>query len=351
MKPPSLSRSRRPRAGLLGLFVAALLAALLIISAIALGTTATAKASPDFNKPGNILISDQYNNRVIEMTRAGKIVWQFGDGSSVAGPKSVVGVNDAQRIPGGKTLIAGTGVPSGAPSPEPPGGAADNRVFIVNPSGHIIWQYGKAGVTGSGPDQLNTPVQSTFLPGGNVLITDQGNQRVIIVTPGKKIVWQFGKTGVAGSGADRLNNPNSAELLPNGHILIADENNNRVIEVTMAKDIVWQYGALKSALLNASAFASRLANGDTLITDSGHSRIVEVTMNKQVVWSFRTDTRPGSVASPLPTRAVRLRNGDTLISDQNNNQVILVNHRQEDRLALRPDRRRRQRRRYAQRPL
>ena len=302
------------------------------VAALVLGAIATAFAKPapkvpsSFNKPGNILISDQYNNRLIEVTPAGKIVWQFGDGSAVAGPQSVVGVNDAQRIPGGRTLIAGTGVPAGAPAPEPAGGAADNRVFIVNAAGKIVWQYGQAGVTGSGPNELNTPVQSTYLPNGDILITDQGNQRVIMVTPAKKIVWQYGKTGVAARGFNRLNNPNSAELLPNGHILIADENNNRVIEVTMAKRIVWRYGAPKSTSLSGAAFASRLPNGDTLISDSNNNRIVEVNMAHHVVWVYRTNKRAGSVVNPLPTRAVRLRNGDTLISDQYNNQVILVTH-------------------------
>ena len=44
------------------------------------------------------------------------------------------------------------------------------------------------------------------------------------------------------------------------------------------------------------------------------------------MWSYVTNTRPDSIASPLPTRAVRLANGDTLISDQFNDQVIEVNH-------------------------
>jgi hypothetical protein len=46
-----------------------------------------------------------------------------------------------------------------------------------------------------------------------------------------------------------------------------------------------------------------------------------------VVWEYFTNT--GSLASPLPTRAVRLRNGNTLISDQFNNRVIEVNHKKE----------------------
>jgi len=276
-----------------------------------------------FNAPGNILISDQYNNRVIEVNPNNhKVVWHFGNGSSVAGPHSVVGVNDAQRV-GPFTLIAGTGVPAGA-EPTCPNGCADNRVMLVDPFGHIIWQYGQAGVTGSGWNQLNTPVQNTWLPNFHILITDQANERIIEVNLNKNIVWQYGQTGVTGDAHNQLNNPNSAELLENGHILIADENNNRVIEVNRHKDVVWSYGCLNCSELSGAAFASRLPSGNTLITDSNNNRILIVTPDKKVVFTYYTNARPGSVSSPLPTRAVKLRNGHILISDQYNMQVIEI---------------------------
>ena len=272
-----------------------------------------------FNATGNVLVADQFNNRVIELSRAGNIVWHFGTGSFMAGPHTVVAPNDAQRVPGGRTLIAGTGAPAGAPG-YPAGGAIDSRVLLVNHAGKIVWQYGKAGVNGTGFNRLNTPVQATWLPNHDVLITDQGNDRVIMVTPAHKIVWQYGQTGVAGSGADQLNTPNSAELLANGHVLIADEGGNRVIEVTKAKNIVWS----DTTGLNAPAFASRLPNGHTLITDGGNNRVIEVDHAGTVVWSYTTNTQPGSNANPAPSQAVRLRNGDTLIADQFNDRVIQV---------------------------
>ncbi len=281
-----------------------------------------------FNSNGNILIADQFNNRVIEVNpETHKIVWRFGTGSNQPGPHTIIGTNDAQRI-GDFTLMAGTGIPPGG-TPDCPNGCADNRVILVDPAGTIVWQYGKAGVTGSGPNELNTPVQNTFLTNFDVLITDQGNQRVIEVDPfTNKIVWQYGTTGVSGCGDNQLNSPNSAELLANGHILIADENNNRVIEVTRDKKIVWNYGSCTSSELSGAAFASRLPNGHTLITDSNNHRILGVTPDKFIAFDYDTASQPGSCNAantcPLPSRAVRLANGNTLISNQFDMQVIEV---------------------------
>jgi hypothetical protein len=204
--------------------------------------------------------------------------------------------------------------------PQATNGAVDNRVLLVNQRGDIIWQYGQFGQTGSGSNLLNTPVQSTWLPNSNVLITDQGNARVIEVNLTNQIVWQY--PGLNTNADDQLSNPNSAELLENGHILIADENNNRAIEVTRADQIVSTFTA--GGTVKFVAFASRLENGHTLLTDSGNARAVEVDANDNVVWQYLINTNPPGILAPLPTRAVRLANGDTLISDQFNNRVIRV---------------------------
>jgi len=274
----------------------------------ALGGPAPAEEA-GFNHAGNRLISDQSNNRVIEVDRHKNIVFQFGSGNPNLcnpGPGAVIAPNDVERLAYGMTLIAGTGT-SACP---------DNRVLIVDRAGSIVFQYGKAGIAGSGPDELNVPVSAVETPRHEILITDQANNRVILVDRNKKILFSYGPT----SGHGALNNPNSAELLANGHILIADENNSRVIEINRAGNIVWEF----SAGLNIVAFASRLPNGDTLITDSGNNRVVEIDRDGRVVFTYVTNTEPGSNPNPNPTSAIRLRNGNTLIADQFNDRVISV---------------------------
>src|SRR5215469_4717651 len=150
-------------------------------------------------------------------------------------------------------------------------GCVDNRVIVVDQQGHIVWQYGEAGVTGSGPNELNVPVFAIQLPNHNIMVVDQGN--------------------------------------------------NRVIEITRAGAMVWQY----SQGLSGAAFASRLPNGDTLITDSSHSRILEVTPAKKMVFEYFTNSDPGSNSAPLPTNAVQLANGAIMIADQFNNRILVIN--------------------------
>jgi len=281
--------------------------------------------SPEFNQPNNVLIADQWNNRVIETTPSGAIVWSYGLGPNDFSASSPISVNDAERV-GDYTLMANPGDAPGV-IPQTPDGTADNRVLLVDPTGKIVWQYGQFGQAGDGPNLLNTPVQSTFVAGFNVLITDQGNNRVIEVNYNQEIVWQY--PGGDTNEADQLDAPNSAEMLPNGHVLIADQGNSRALEVTSTGEIVNTFSA--GGTVNTLAFASRLANGDTLLTDSGNARIVEVDAHDQVVWQYYTTNSAStdgvgdlSVAAPEPTRAIRLANGDTLISDQLNNRVIRV---------------------------
>lgn len=230
------------------------------------------------------------------------------------GPGSIIGPNDAERLAGGLTLIAGSGIPPGSPAPV----CADNRVIIVNQQGDIVWQYGQAGINGSGPDQLNVPVFAMQIPNKDIMIVDQANNRIIEVNyTTKQIDLSYGPT----SGPGALNNPNAVQLLTNGDLLIADQGNNRVIEVNHAGDLLWQY----DQGMNTTAFASRLPNNDTLIVDSGHSRIVEISSQDDVVWQYFTNQSQGSNPAPSPTYAFRLANGDTVITDSLNDRIIAVN--------------------------
>ena len=73
-------------------------AVMLTATTAVLRPSAVSADKDDFNQRGNTLISDQFNNRVIEVDPGGEVVWQFGLGPKDFSPKSIIGVNDAQRV-------------------------------------------------------------------------------------------------------------------------------------------------------------------------------------------------------------------------------------------------------------
>ena len=193
----------------------------------------------------------------------------------------------------------------------------NHTVVEVNTTGAIIWQYGD-GTAGSGPGQLNSPVDAERLPNGNTLITDRNNHRIIEVNTTGAIIWQYGD-GTPGSGPDQLYNPMDAQRLSGGNTLIADRLNNRVIEVNESKGIVWEYG-----ITNPFA-AERLSDGNTLIVEHTNHRVIEINDSDEIVWQYGNGTS-GSGVNQLnyPMDVQRLSNNNTLIADYINDRVIEI---------------------------
>src|ERR1700736_6685505 len=98
---------------------------------------------PTVSLPENIVIADQFNNRVIVVDAQNRVLWSFGSGNPFLcnpGPGTIIAPNDEEQV-GQLTLMAGTGVPPNV-IPEMPKGCVDNRVIVVNRAGKIVWQYG-----------------------------------------------------------------------------------------------------------------------------------------------------------------------------------------------------------------
>lgn len=92
---------KRPRFTHFGLIAASVFVAAAILLFV---TGSKAQGPAKFNQHGNILITDQFNNRVIEIDPSGNIVWQFGSGPGNITPTAIIGTNDAERV-GDLTLI------------------------------------------------------------------------------------------------------------------------------------------------------------------------------------------------------------------------------------------------------
>src|SRR5262249_32889195 len=97
---------------------------------------------------GNVLVcAFTTPGRVVELTRAGRVVWSFGavSGATRLHPPSLA-------IPLPNRLLAVSG-------------AWRHRVVVVNPrTKHVVWQYGHTDVASASPGYLDKPDGVDFLP-------------------------------------------------------------------------------------------------------------------------------------------------------------------------------------------
>lgn len=245
--------------------------------------------------PGNVLITDTGNDRVMEAVVlnanwdnpeggpsfdvcAAIFCGNEGQTSQIGIPYEIGGCNysrtdnmfgptSSQRIGCGLTVVVSAGRQyytdanddnsEGGSQGQNDGECPDNRVMVFDSTATRIWTYGTP-EPGSGPGQLNGPTHATVTemsfsenphncaPSqpypwvGDIVITDSGNNRVIVVNwCTKEIVWSFGPT----SGRLKLRGPFMTQVLGNGNILITDTGNHRVLEINRTKHLVGEYNS------------------------------------------------------------------------------------------------------------
>jgi hypothetical protein len=165
----------------------------------------------------DVLITDQGNNRIIEVTLAKKIVWQY-PGSNKNPADQLNSPNSAELLENGHILIADEN---------------DNRAIEVTRADQIVATFTAHGT-------VNTVAFASRLGNGHTLLTDAGNSRAVEVDAHDNVVWQYVTDTSSLSVPAPL--PTRAVRLKNGDTLISDQFNNRVIRVSSTGQIVASYG-------------------------------------------------------------------------------------------------------------
>jgi hypothetical protein len=165
----------------------------------------------------DVLITDQANNRIIEVNLRKQIVWQY-PGSNQNTADQLNGPNSAELLANGHVLLADQG---------------NNRAIEVTRGDRIVRTF-TAGGTAS------IVAFASRLDNGHTLLTDSGNARAVEVDANDRVVWQYVTDTSPLSVPAPL--PTRALRLQNGDTLISDQFNNRVIRVTSRGRIVASYG-------------------------------------------------------------------------------------------------------------
>ncbi len=245
----------------------------------------------------DVLIADRGNNRLIEVTPAGQIVWEYHFQVSRPG----LGADDAFFVNGGADILAGL---------------EDNQFIelIDYQTKKVLWSYGVLGKAGSKPGLLNTPDDAYPLPNGDIIVADIMNCRVIEIAPDKHIVRQYGHTGQCSNKDGYLNRPNGDTPLPNGDILISNITGHTLIELNSK----WEKVFSMTLPIHYPSDPQMTRAGTILVSDfMNPGKIIELSKQGTVLWQYTKGLARPSIAVELP-------NGNILATDDQNQRVIVI---------------------------
>ncbi len=177
-----------------------------------------------------------YGDYVVEMTTAGRIVWEWRSWEHLDPETDRITLQDRRyewthgntvaEMPDGGIVLSFRDI---------------STVLVVDRrSGRITWKLGSPPLA-----QQHAP---TPLPNGNLLIFDNGTHRpdhpvpysrvIEIDRATKQIVWSFQERRLWDFFSPYISN---AQRLPNGNTLICEGNFGRLFEVTRDGTVVWEY--------------------------------------------------------------------------------------------------------------
>jgi hypothetical protein len=263
-----------------------------------------ARGSDPSALPGDILIADHLNNRLLIVDPQGRIRWVFPRRGDLPHGQRFLVPDDAFFSPDGRYIIATE---------------EDNQVISVISiaTRRIVYRYGTPGSAGAGPDHASNPDDAMLTPGGDLLFADIRNCRIVTVRlPAHRPLSVIGHTGYgcAHQPPQVFGSPNGAFPLTDGNYLVTEINGDWASEMSLQGHVRWS--AHPPGVVYPSD-SNEVYPGRYLTADfSSPGQVVEFSATGRRLWRFGGLNHP-SLALPLP-------NGDILVNDDFNDRVIVI---------------------------
>jgi DNA-binding beta-propeller fold protein YncE len=272
---------------------------------------ASASLTPSGPMPGELLIADRGNDRLLIVTPDRRVIWSMTiDPGGPRGSQSW-GPDDAFFTPDGRHIIVND--------------ENAHTISIVDiATRQVVWRYGHSGVAGRAAGYLNGPDDAYQLPDGTVTVADIKNDRVLFISPRGVVVRRYGTTGISGhTTLDTLASPNGDVPLPDGGMLITEIGGQWVDRLDSHGRVVWRIHLRDIAY---PSDAQLLPNGNVLVVDySNPGRVEEIAPTGRIVWRYLVRSGPGLLAHP--SLAVRLSNGDVAVTNDHAQTVVVIDPR------------------------
>jgi hypothetical protein len=256
--------------------------------------------------PGDILIADDWNNRLLIVDPQGRVRWRFPRPGDLARGQNFLLPDDAFFSPNGQYIIATE--------------EENSVVSVISIARHkIVYRYGTPGVPGSSNNHVSNPDDAMMMPDGGLITSDIKNCRILLLAPPARQLHRprriIGTTGVCGHNPpQQFGSPNGAFPTTNGSYLVTEINNDWVTQMNLNGRVAWSTHPPGVAYPSDT---NEIYPGRYLTVDySQPGQVVEFDSSGHRLWRFGGLNHP-SLALPLP-------NGDILVNDDYNNRVIVI---------------------------
>jgi DNA-binding beta-propeller fold protein YncE len=264
--------------------------------------------------PGDLLIADRANNRLLIVTPQKKIVWQFPNpGEKTNFP--FVGPDDAFFTSNYKEIITNE--------------EGSNTIAILNMAKRkIVWTYGHffTGPGGSAPGYLYTPDDAFLRPDGIVTVADIHNQRILFISrKTHQIVKQYGITNYS------VHNPPTSFAAPNGdfpgphgEMLVTEIDGSYVDLLSSTGKLIWSLHVnFPHANYNYPSDANFTPDGNIIVADYANpGEILKISPQGKILWDYFFSSGSGKLDNP--SLAYQLPNGMVVVNDDDNDRVIVI---------------------------
>jgi hypothetical protein len=261
--------------------------------------------------PAPVLIADRDNNRLLEVSPTGKVLWRFPTPGALARGQTFKLPDDAFFSPDARRVIVTQ--------------EDDYVISIVNVADRrITYRYGHPGVPGSEPGYLHNPDDALLTPSGEIVTADIKNCRVLVIRPPAHApLRQLGQTGSCTHSLGRsYGSPNGAFPLSDGGIAVTEINGDWL-------DLLKPGGRPRRDThppgFSYPSDTNQVRPGLFLSADYTNPGAIETfTSDGRLQWRYAPQ---GADALNQPSLALPLPNGDVLANDDKNQRVIVIDPR------------------------
>jgi hypothetical protein len=258
--------------------------------------------------PGPVLIADRDNNRLLEVSPTGQVLWRFPEAGDLAPGQSFKLPDDAFFSPDGSQVVVTQ--------------EDDFVISIVDVTQpRIAYRYGHPGEPGAEPGYLHNPDDAMLTPGGAILSADIKNCRIVVIRPpAHRVTHQLGETGNCTHELGvSYGSPNGAFPMGNGDTVVTEIDGDWI-------DVLKPDGSPVTDThppgFSYPSDTNEVRPGVFLSVDYTNPGTIETfTASGRLLWRYEPT---GVDALDQPSLALPLPNGDVLANDDKNERVIVI---------------------------